>query len=315
MLLLVRRSSRGVVAALCVPAAILILFGQGRDAARVGQVYGLAQLHNALDRRDYDAALTAMATVPDINASIKDVQGVQSPAICLAARAGAADAYAVVRALVERYEADPNRPDSRGLTALHYAASNGDMAVVDLLLEHGAAVDAPQRIEGRGAGVDRDDRQSRVTPLYLAYSNGRYRVAELLESRGAKRLEGHVLMEAKLGGALAEGYRFARGKVPEDTDPLEAVRFEQQIAMRRAAVFLSEHDSSAEAASVLEALEAYGDNVLDLIASVPFPESEDPEALSRGLQAWLREIQLGAWKTLQEQFPELADHGGSDAPH
>ena len=220
-----------------------------------------------------------------------------------------------VRALVERYEADPNRPDGRGLTALHYAASNGDVAVVDLLLEHGAAVDAPQRIEGRGAGRARDDRQSRVTPLYLAYSNGRYRVAELLESRGAKRLECQVLMEAKLGGALAEGYRFARGKAPEGSDPLEAVRFEQEIAMRRAAGFLSEHESSAEAASVLEALEAYGDNVLDLIASVPFPESEDPEALSSGLQAWMREIQLGAWKTLQEQFPELADSGGSDAPH
>lgn len=304
-------TSRGVVVALCVPWAVLILFGQGRDAARVGQVHGLAQLHNALDRRDYDAALRAMAAVPDINASIMDVQGVQSPAICLAARAGSADAYAVVRALVERFEADPNRPDGRGLTALHYAAANGDLAVVGLLLERGAAVDAPQRIVGGGAG---DDRQARVTPLYLARSNGRYRVAELLESRGAKRLDGQVLMEAKLGGALAAGYRYARGKAPEGSDPLEAVRIEQEIAMRRASEFLSEHESSAEAAAILKALEAYGDSVLDLIASVPFPESEDPEALPGGLQAWMQEIQLGAWNTLQEQFPELAAHGGSDAP-
>lgn len=306
-------TSRGVVVALCVPWAVLILFGQGRDAARVGQVHGLAQLHNALDRRDYDAALRAMAAVPDINASIMDVQGVQSPAICLAARAGSADAYAVVRALVERFEADPNRPDGRGLTALHYAAANGDLAVVDLLLERGAAVDAPQRIEGGGAGGAGDDRQARVTPLYLAYSNGRYRVAELLESHGAKRLDGQVLMEAKLGGALAAGYRYARGKAPEGSDPREAVRIEQEIAMRRASEFLSKHESSTEAAAILKALEAYGDSVLDLIASVPFPESEDPEALPGGLQAWMQEIQLGAWNTLQEQFPELAAHGGSNA--
>lgn len=306
---------RGVAAALCIPWSILIVFGQGRDVARMEQAHGLAQLHRALDGRDYDAALTAMAAVPDINASIKDAQGVRSPAICLAARAGSADAYAMVQALVERYNADPNRPDGRGLTALHYAASNGDLAVVNLLLEHGAAVDAPDRRDGGGESEARDDRQARVTPLYLAYSNGRYRVAALLESRGAKRLEGQVLMKAKLGGVLAEGYRYARGKAPEGLDPLEAVRFEQEVAMRRASEFLSEHASPAEAAAVQEALEAFGDKVLGLIASVPFPESEDPEALARGLTAWMQEIQLGAWKTLREQFPELADHGGSHAPN
>ena len=235
----------------------------------------------------------------------------RSPAICLAARAGSADAYAMVKALLEGHKADPNRPDGRGVTALHYAAFNGDLAVVDLLLEHGASVDGPQRREGRA----RDDQQTRVTPLYLAYSNGWYRVAGLLESNGAERLEGQVLMEAKLGGALAEGYRYARGKAPGDLDPLEAVRFEQEVAMRRASEFLGEHASPAEAAAVLEALEAYGAKVLELIASVPFPESEDPEALARGLTAWMQEIQLGAWKTLREQFPMLADRGGSHAPN
>lgn len=85
--------------------------------------------------------------------------------------------------------------------------------------------------------------------------------------------------------------------------------------MRRASEFLGEHASPAEAAAVLEALEAYGAKVLELIASVPFPESEDPEALARGLTAWMQEIQLGAWKTLREQFPMLADRGGSHAPN
>ena len=55
--------------------------------------------------------------------------------------------------------------------------------------------------------------------------------------------------------------------------------------MRRASEFLSEHASPAEAEAVQEALEAFGDKVLGLIASVPFPESEDPEALARGLTA------------------------------
>ena len=309
----VRRITRGAAFALCVLCAVLVAYGQDRDVARAEREYDVrlaqlrleAPLHYALGRRDYDAALKAMPLATNINASVADVHGIPSPAICLAAQDDSADAYDMVQALVKRYGAELGLRDGRGLTALHYAAFNGNLPVVELLVDHGADVDAPQRGE-ESEKEARDETRTRITPLYLAYHNGRYRVARLLESRGAKPLAGQALIEAKLSGALAEGYRTARADVPEGLTPLEAVRFEQDIATHRAQEFLTEHNLHEEATI----LKAYGDKVVDLIEGVPFPESEHPAALA----AWMREIQVQAWAALQEQFPALAVHGGTDAP-
>eukprot|EP01051_Picozoa_sp_SAG22_P020175 SAG22_NODE_3975_length_1442_cov_2.008191_2_plen_61_part_01 len=52
------------------------------------------------------------------------------------------------------------------MTALHYAAANGQAAVAELLLKNKATVDAPNK--------------GGQTPLHVAAANGRAAVAELL---------------------------------------------------------------------------------------------------------------------------------------
>lgn len=85
-----------------------------------------------------------------------------------AAMRGDADA---VRSLVARGE-DVNEAHGDGMTALHWAARNGDASLADFLLRAGADVGAGTRI---GA----------YTPLHLAAQAGAGEVAELLLAAGA----------------------------------------------------------------------------------------------------------------------------------
>jgi ankyrin repeat protein len=48
---------------------------------------------------------------------------------------------------------DPNARHRGGWTALHVAAANGHAAIVDLLLQHGADVNAPDQCGRPGAGL------------------------------------------------------------------------------------------------------------------------------------------------------------------
>ena len=68
--------------------------------------------------------------------------------------------------------ADVNAPQGDGMTALHWAARNGDAALVRDLLEAGAAVDAGTRI-------------GRYAPLHLASEAGAGEVVEILLGAGA----------------------------------------------------------------------------------------------------------------------------------
>ena len=69
--------------------------------------------------------------------------------------------------------ADPNRRVDEGETALHFAAGNGRIGVVLILLEAGAKTD-PVASDG-------------ATPLLLAAKNEHAEVVALLLSRGARK--------------------------------------------------------------------------------------------------------------------------------
>ena len=58
---------------------------------------------------------------------------------------GAADAMGAVRLLIER-GADVNAANSRGMTAMHYAARSGNDQAIQLLAERGARLDATDRL-------------------------------------------------------------------------------------------------------------------------------------------------------------------------
>src|ERR1017187_9969496 len=65
-----------------------------------------------------------------------------------------------------------NAPDQKGETLLESAAAKGKLAVVNVLLENGAAVDGLQ--------------QPGLTPLHYAAANGHKAIVDLLLSKGAK---------------------------------------------------------------------------------------------------------------------------------
>jgi ankyrin repeat protein len=72
--------------------------------------------------------------------------------------------------------------DTYRRTALHYAASGGDEAVVQLLLEKGAAVDAVDAVDGRRRTV----LHKAVKNNYKAVKKNHKAVVRLLFERGGK---------------------------------------------------------------------------------------------------------------------------------
>jgi ankyrin repeat protein len=85
-----------------------------------------------------------------------------------------------------------NAPDRKGATLLQSAAAKGNVAVVKLLLENGAAVDGLQ--------------QPGFTALHYAAANGRKAVVDLLLSKGAKPDARNVSGVTPLHLATLKGY-------------------------------------------------------------------------------------------------------------
>lgn len=78
-----------------------------------------------------------------------------------------------VKAMLERHPEWAQRQTNRGKTPLHYAVSNGQIDCMNLLVEHGADLNA------------RD--HTGMTPLHAAAMLGRVREAEWLLDHGAAR--------------------------------------------------------------------------------------------------------------------------------
>lgn len=77
-----------------------------------------------------------------------------------------------IRALLLSDASLVNLPDATGLTPLHIAAANGNVALVAELLAYHADVNAHDATHG-------------VTPLHLAARNGHHQIAKLLLEHGA----------------------------------------------------------------------------------------------------------------------------------
>jgi ankyrin repeat protein len=178
----------------------------------------------AIDADDVDGVWSMVSAEPGL-ASARDPQGVSAlmraryrldPALVDAVMSGAPaldvfDAASVpdVDRLRQLLDADPSLAlafSGDGFTALHFPAFFGGVEPARLLLERGAAVDAPGRgwmtgtplnsaASGRhadvarlllDAGADPNARQaSGWTPLHSAAHNGDLELVELLLARGA----------------------------------------------------------------------------------------------------------------------------------
>lgn len=95
-------------------------------------------------------------------------QGANDTRIADAARRGDRDA---VRSLLDR-TADVNSAQGDGTTALHWAAMNDDVEIVQMLLKGGADVKAATRVGG-------------ITPLLMACTNGNAAIIDALLRAGA----------------------------------------------------------------------------------------------------------------------------------
>ena len=187
-------------------------------------------LHDALRQNKYDEAIELIRLGGDMNAMNADGK----LPLVLAADDSSADAYDVVRELILA-GARVNETDGESYTALHKAAYCGNLAVVDLLLRHGADINAV-RVFKTVLGELTD------TPIELAYRQGKFRVAEFLTVRGAD-IPDSVESLTRSGEAtrLREHYR----KYPKPPNYTED-EWNREVARR------SFHKSHPEAAPVVE---------------------------------------------------------------
>lgn len=137
------------------------LLDRGVDANSVDPIRGDPALIYAV-RLESKKVLQVLLAAPDINIEARAVNG--DTALMVAAYKGEKD---VVVALLDK-GAEPNRP---GWTALHYAASSGNVAIVRLLLEKSAYIDAAA--------------PNQTTPLMMAAASGQTAVIECLLEEGA----------------------------------------------------------------------------------------------------------------------------------
>jgi len=108
------------------------------------------------------AAVDALLEFPGTDVNVQNSAG--ESALMLAAQLGAID---LVRRLITR-GAEVNRP---GWTPLHYAATTGQVAVIELLLDHHAYIDAAS--------------ENGTTPLMITAREKQVQAAHLLVERGA----------------------------------------------------------------------------------------------------------------------------------
>ena len=152
-------------------------------------------------------ALFAVALVLMLaGASIYASSSSQGP-VADAAMKGDAD---MVRTLV-RQGADVNAAQADGMTALHWAALNGDLKMADVLLV-------------AGAGTESLTRNGGYTPLHLASSRGHAPVVERLLTAGSKPKAGTatgvqaIHLAAQAGSADAVRFLIDRGADPNARD-------------------------------------------------------------------------------------------------
>ncbi len=236
-------------------------------------------LHFALRSNEYDRAIEVMRMMTDME--VKDPWG-RTP-LSLAADDEAAVAYDMARALLQ-YGADPNGRDRDGLTPLHYAATAGNLAVVEMLVDRGAKIDA----------VIEDGKDENTTPLYLAYKKGRTRVIEFLENRGGT-IPDEQRKELEIQAKTAAHYERMTAAVPKGmTSEQESNwRLERFMMAQRIALAESGHLSP----EMLEAMDVFYAHYLEGL------EGERPAEVS--YSEWLVNNHMHAIEASQAAIEKL----------
>ena len=159
------------------------LLARGIDPNTLGPE-GLTGLFMAA-RAGHAKVALALLEAPDTDVECRNTAD-ESPLMLVALRGD----LPMARALIAR-DADVNKT---GWTPLHYAASRGQIPMIDLLLEHHAYIDA--------------ESPNRTTPLMMAAGYGSVQATRILLRAGAdatlKNAEGLTALDFALGFGKAE---------------------------------------------------------------------------------------------------------------
>lgn len=249
-------------------ALLCVAEDEGETNTRLDRIAENSRLHYELTLRHYDHALEEMPRLQDID-MVEPVSG--TTALGLACQDETADAYDVVKPLLLKFGADSRLVDESGFTALHDAAHRGTYAVVELLLDSGADVNAAQ------------DEDGVITPLYMAYQQGNTRVAELLRSRGAAEVEAGLRHQLDVAAALSE---ISEIPLPEDVPIAEAM----QVRLDAMASMLEAKLRESGRIKELEAWLQVRPSVMEAIKSTP----RDPDLSAQEYQQVLMQRVLAA---------------------
>jgi uncharacterized protein len=176
---------------------------------------------------------------------------------------------AAVRDLLNQKE-DVNKAQGDGMTALHWAASNDDLEMVQLLLNAGANVKAETRL---GA----------VTPLFMACKSGNASIIEALLKAGASASapDAHgttpLMMAAAAGGAEAVKVLLEHGadaNAKETSHGQTALMFAAAFNRGAAIKVLMAH--GADAKITTKAVDPGCGSVFDVNGCVETDENGDP---------------------------------------
>ena len=194
----------GDSSAVRIPGVLLVAFGCLIGTA--AEVAVDTPLHGALKQRDYDGAIQLLRS--GVNANVAGADGTLP--LVIAADDGSENAVDIVRELL-RHGARADAAHRDGDTALLRAARRGNLAVVELLVHHGADVNASRtRDSVVGERVD--------TPLSLAYAYGHFQVGEFLESMGARAPDNEDIETYKDFGRIDERIDALLDRRPETVD-------------------------------------------------------------------------------------------------
>ena len=212
-------------------------------------------LHRALEAREYTEAVQLIRLGADVNEL--SVNG-ELPLV-IAADDKSADAFDVVRELL-RFGALPSETDGEGYTALHHAASRGNMAVVDLLIRYGADINASKTKFNLVKNIEYDE-----TPVSKAYSMGHFRVAEYLQSMGAATPD-HVEVLEFSGKVKNNLDSWVDRPKPENVSEEDWNRIAVSNAISEA------HPRLGQWLNGLESLNPEANAIVDQVLSQPAPE-------------------------------------------
>ena len=246
-------------------------------------------LHYLLRTGQYEAALDVLPLAAEVN---EPDQNGDTP-LTIAAKDKTADAYDMVKALLER-GADPMRTDKAGLTALHYAAHAGTLAVVELLVDrYGADINAPSEDVHSGT-IDQSE-----TPLAFAARAGHLRIIRFLEARGAA-VESADLPVLRLEARFQRHYSALTEHLEDAPDSMSATDRREARLRAVGQASLRALEELGAPPEMLEYQRKQHNIVVELL--VKNPQMTYLEAYEQALGRVVSQVDMAAYKAAADEF-------------